>query len=600
MKKEIKLNVLGSFPADVRYWPQNFPHNTTEESKNPTLTMDGKPYQYDSTINLSGGSGTTLHCLEPVIADESLPRIVLKKVRVDYRSNKYSTKVAVAQFVLLYPQYWAAFGSFMGTQQIIEHGQRGMSSSKGIRFDISVLPYLGNDLAFLIEAKQLSTAEAESIAIKIILEFRRIKKQFPDFLHRNITAFNIIVSEDKQKIFFIDSQPRYAEFNNDLLQIVGICRKMMGGTLPETVTGLLSLSETLSLGLDNKKYQETKIVDVKWQPKADFKTFQPREVKFSARSRLRKLAVEVSGALFDSQLDSQHEKLNPLGLYIRISVLESIRNKIYYLEKNAETVQNWGNITISSIPEIITDPQLVSFSDRYNESIEKILQKVAETYINNKITFACSELEKLLTDLIIIKSSPFFGSFEPTFQKKMALELKKIDFIHATLDQEKKSNKNPSSSTQLVEDKKNETQFQIVPFAPTVPFTINEAIFNFLSWQHILQLRETSRRFRGGIDSTPLPRTIIILHNLQLIIDLREAKEVQRLPPIISQAIQAAKCNQSSLGRLNVKGYVDFYSKFKPFKSLMRARIVNNALEDAAKDNEEKARLTQRKRLSLG
>ncbi len=639
MKKEIKLNVLGSFPADVRYWPQDFPYKITEENKTPTLIINNKQYQYDSSTNLPERSGATLRCLEPVIPDESLPRVVLKKVRVDFRPNQYSTGVAIAQFVRLYPQYGAAFGSFMGTKMghiDVPLPPDYSHPSLKILFDISVLPYLGNDLAFLIEAKQLSTSEAESIAVKIILEFQRIKTQFPDFLHGNITAFNIIVSEDQQNIFFIDAQPGYAQVNNDLFQIVEICKKMMGGSLSETVIALLSPTEIPNLVLENKKYQETKVADViTWQPtnlktfrpKADWKVLRPKEFKFGARKRLIKLASEVDEVMAAPR-DDKSGDFSLDAFNIRAAVLKRVREKIYYLKENAKEIQNWVNITTLPIPELETNPQVLSFFNRYNDSIGAVLQEVTEEiieiYINNKIAFDSDKIKTLVSYFTTIRSSPFFENFEPHFRGKFDLEYDKIGFIwiHTFHDEEKKSNKNSSTSTQLaipapsrwksflnnflsvkekkvevvaevkqVEVEKKETQFQIVPFAENLPFTINEVIFNFLSWKHILQLRETSHRFRSCIDRTSLPCTIIFLPSLQLILDLREAKGFQRRPPIVSQAILAAKCNESPLVRRpHVDDYVDCYLSFiQSSKMSRRARIANQVLENA-KTSEEEAR----------
>ncbi len=628
MKKEIELNVLGSFPEDVRYWPQSFPNKITEENKTPTLIINGKPYKYDSGINLPERSGATLRCLEPVIPNELLPRIVLKKVRVDFRSNQYSTAAAVTQFVRLYPQYGAAYGSFMGTAtgHIEDHLDpppeyretrfRGHDAyHNGIIFDISVLPYLGNDLAFLIEAKQLSASEAESIATKIILEFQRIKKQFPDFLHGNITAFNIIVSEDKQGIFFIDSQPGYARVNNDLFQIVGICTKMMGGELPETVVALLSHTEPPSLVLDNKKYQETKPADVK--------TWQPKKFKFGARIRLEKLALEIDKAIDKvaaAPWDDISGNFSLDAFNIRVAVLKQVKEKIDYLKENAVIIQNWAKITILPIPEFESNPQVISFFSRYNDSIEEVFQEVTENiteiYINNKIAFDYGEFKTLVTDLTAIESLPFFENFRSDFREKIALVLKRIGFIQAALDEEKKSNKNSSSSTQVivpaparwksfldnffpvkgkkVEDKKNKTQFQIVPFAPQMPFTLNEVIFNFLSWKQMLQLRETSHRFRSCIDRTPLPCTIIFLPHLQLILDLREAKEVQRLPPIVSQGILATKCSQlnqhvEDYSSVYSDGKLDLWERSRTLRifSILHSRIINRALENAKASGEE-------------
>ncbi len=672
MKEEIKLNVFGSFPADVRYWPQEFPHKITKENKTPTLIIDNKQYQYDSGIHLAERSGATLRCLKPVIPDESLPRVVLKKVRVGFRSNQYSTAVAVTQFVRLYPQYGAAFGSFMGTatghiedlpvsdylSNMSKNSDTGYNRNEyynryWIVFEISVLPYLGNDLAFLIEAKQLSTSEAESIATKIILEYQRIKTQFPDFLHGNITAFNIIVSENQQNIFFIDAQPGYAQVNNDLFQIVGICRKMMGGSLPETVIALLSPTEIPNLVLDNKKYQETKVADVKswqpadlktFQPKADWKVLRPKEFKFGARKRLIKLAFEVDKVMA-APWDDKSGNFSVDAFNIRAAVLKRVREKIDYLNKNAKNIQNWANITTLPIPEFETNSQVISFFNRYNNSIGAVLQEVTEEvtemHINNKIAFNYGEFETLVSDLTTITSSPFFENFQPDFREKIALAFKKIGFIHRALNEEKKPNKNSSTSTQLtipalsrwkffldnflsvkekkmevvaevekVEDEKKETQFQVVPFASKLPFSVNAVIFNFLSWKHMLQLRETSHRFRSCIDMTPLPCTIIFLFHLQLILDLREAKGVQRLPPIVSQAILAAKCGQSPLERHQsssvrhpIKDYVNFFSNYlyAPCSAnyWLRPNIVNQVLKEA-KTREEEAKNAKSGRLSLG
>ncbi len=214
MKTVVELNGI---PNDAKL----ILNDTVRQS---ILIFDGQEYTYDSGRFFSFKNGWTM--VFKAANSTDLHRFVVKTAQSHPTSQR--AKTSVLKFLLMYPQKRAAFGNYIKSE-ILENKTVNLS------MDVSVLPYLGNDLGFL-KSERFSQLDWYQAQLNILIEFERVKIEWgKDFRLGNLTASNIIISADKQ-VYFIDQYRQDSDIKSEFEQLRTIFSKNSTRPLPAPPT----------------------------------------------------------------------------------------------------------------------------------------------------------------------------------------------------------------------------------------------------------------------------------------------------------------------------------------------------------------------------
>ncbi len=539
MKQVITLKRIGAFPEDVQLIPD-------DDAQKSILVFNHKEYKYDPDTHLPVRTGWVM-CFQPASDSKREDKLVVK-IAPSNRSQWAET--SVLRFVQLYPQQGGVYGTFTIKHSIKRlnaplWSEEGMMWQEKItNMDISVLPYLGNDLGFLLEesrhldflldSQQLSRKD---IVAKINVEYARaaqIRSEFSNFQLGNFNASNIIVSWNMQNIYIINQYVKDTDSKYERARLNTIRKKLLEEKLPSpihesTPLAIEHIHKTLAkdqyLLIEQEKYQHLSQTCF-------------NEVIIEIDSRLCKIIKSMP-----ARFDGQCLELNTLREFR--NYLEGLSERRVYSIRHAELLMEKKLADRNIIDNYISVYAL--------KVVQKLMDKANYTVTSTIF------LDNIISYLKQIISSPFMQSTHTLASNALACAQDRKNHM-AELAKQKKSQIQPmnfftqivtalslvtnsnNKHTQINELKNNSTDKQKISnqriyVFDRLPETLYQPIFCFLSIYSTLTFRISCKAIYNISVRTPLAPIATYMSRYNLFIDLTKASTHERNINVIKKDV---------------------------------------------------------------
>ncbi len=462
-----------------------------------TLNINGKKYECDREVVLPVVHGWVL-CFRSTSDAKDSPRFIVKIAPSEGQHER--AKTSVMRFTKFYPeQKTAFFGSYDQECVITTHRRRFYK--KYISMQISVLPYLGDDLAFLLESGELSSTNAEPIVSKIQLEYGRIKREFSEIKLGNLTTFNIILSWDKQKIYFIDQYLNMS--SNELVQLKNICDILLEKK-PQLLSKPIHLLEHK---LENKVQKNT------------FESNPPVTTRVKILTAKLEILDAIRGKIIEESKKINEEKDNQ-----NIKVSFQKQRMFALLWARLAPLQISHESQSSSVP----DQKICLYLIGLDEA-QKFVQEIIDRANQKVISF--SVLQENINYLKEILFCEFLNPLHPIVTQALEDALEKKDFI---------DNFQKPSSQQTTEIKCSSLPLAKGVFIGFPDLILYQSIFDFFSLNCAINYIGLCHRTYQHSFSLSLTRIRTYLPACGLFIDLRKASHPERKFVVVKEGIKAA------------------------------------------------------------